>query len=191
MYSITFKKFVIFILTIFVLIALLTSYFWFKLAPPNPKITSHKFSFKLCYEYNGEIITIEDVAVIKYDGYSFKTTAGPRRKWIVNTENGTPTIEDNALCIKILDLSNQERYDAYGNRILELYFYGGNGHFYMNDKLGDLDRNEQDNHEIYYRYKKDDGTIGHSSFDEKNAFDEYKIRLLSWKCDQPIENDFV
>ena len=43
---------------------------------------------------------------------------------------------------------------------------------------------------VDYKYKTKDGKIGGSGYKADEAFKKYKIRLVSWECAPPIENNF-
>ncbi len=175
---------------------------WFGLAimpnPPKPVIKYGEFPYQLTYELDGEIITIEDVAICEFDGYKPRTEAGQGRKWKIysKSEAGTSSLyneqgeKTDALWITLADLRDRNILDDSGNEVLELYFYGGNGHYYMDDELGSYDRNAQALTEIDYMYKTVDGKIRHSSFKAEKAYEMFKIRLISWEAAEPIQNSF-
>lgn len=175
---------------------------WFGLAvlpnPPKPEIAYGEFPFQLIYELDEKIITIDDVAICEFDGYGQRTEAGQCRKWKTHLKSGADALisenergeETDIVWITLLDLRNDGIYDAYGNEVLELYFFGGNGHYYMNDELGSRDRKVQDFTMIDYMYKRSDGTIGHSAFKAEEAYEKFNIRLIRWENSPPIENKF-
>lgn len=175
---------------------------WFGLAilpnPPKPEISYGEFPFRLTYELNGEIRTIKDVAICEFNGYGKRTEAGQSRKWKThlksevdepnsNNERGKET---DFIWITLLDLRNDGVFDDFGHEILELYFFGGNGHYYMDDELGGHDRKAQDFTWVDYMYKTVDGTIGHSAFKAEEAYEKFNIRLISWEVVEPIQNTF-
>lgn len=175
---------------------------WFGLAilpnPPKPDISYGEFPFQLTYELDGEIITIEDVAICEFDGYGQRSEAGQSRKWKTHLKSETGESvsgnergeETDFIWITLLDLRNDGIYDDFGHEVLELYFFGGNGHYYMDDELGGHDRKAQDFTWVDYMYKTVDGTIGHSAFKAEEAYEKFSIRLINWECAPPIENSF-
>lgn len=166
--------------------------------PPKPEITYGEFPFKLTYELNGEIKVIEDVAICEFDGFGPRSSAGQSRKWKSSLKSGNGLSfsadekknETDMVWITLLDTRQTNDTDSLGNKVLELYFFGGNGHYYMGDKLGGHDRNAQGFDYISYLYQKVDGTIGHSSFNADEAWEKYKIRFISWEIADPIQNTF-
>ena len=167
----------------------------YMLRPPKPKIKNGEFPFRLTYELNGETITITDTAICEFDGYGELTEAGQYREWKTHlkSENDKLILKENKtdiVWITLLDISETNERDDFGNKILELYFFGGNGHYYMGDELGGHARSVQGFNYISYRYQNDEGKIGHSSLTTDEAFEKYRIRLISWEISEPIQNTF-
>lgn len=166
--------------------------------PPKPEIAYGEFPFRLTYELNGEIITVEDMAICEFDGYGERSTAGQSRKWktylksrvaglIPTNEKGRET---GFAWITLLDLRNDDVFDDFGHKVLELYFFGGNGHYYMGDDLGNHDRDAQGFNYVSYHYQNADGTTGGSSYKPDVAFERFGIKLISWEPSSPIVNTF-
>lgn len=173
--------------------------FWilsgFLFNPPKPEITYGEFPFKLTYELNGETKKIIDTAVCEFEGYGERSTAGQSRKWSIHLLSGNDNAVSNQnktgfVWITLLDVRQTDDTDSLGNKILELYFFGGNGHYYMNDTLGHQDRKAQELDYVNYFYQKSDGTTGHSSLTAEDAWERYKIRLIKWEISPPIQNYF-
>ena len=200
-------KEILIIVVLLAIIMLLVFFFiwivlWFGLAilpnPPKPEICYGEFPFMLTYELNGEIRTIKDVAICEFDGYGKRTEAGQSRKWTVylKSESDEPFSsreqgkEMDFICVTLLDLRNDDVFDDFGHEILELYFFGGNGHYYMGDVLGGHERKAQDFDWVDYIYKTANGTIGHSAFKAEEAYNKFNIRLICWEATNPIENSF-
>lgn len=166
--------------------------------PPKPTICYGEFPFTLTYELNGEVKTIEDIAVCEFDGYYELTGAGQDRKWKTylksekddsNSEEGSQHITSIDE-IPLLDLRNDEIVDDTGHKILQFYFYGGNGHYYMGDESGRRARKPQSFKEVYYAYQYENGEIRHGGVNADEALEKYHIRLISWESAPPINNSF-
>ena len=54
---------------------------WLSPAPPKPEITYGEFDFKLVYEIDGEIQTIEDTIICEFDGFNIDEASGKTRRW--------------------------------------------------------------------------------------------------------------
>ena len=54
---------------------------WMSSAPPKPEITYGEFDFKLVYEIDGEIQTIEDTIICEFDGFNIDEVNGKTRRW--------------------------------------------------------------------------------------------------------------
>lgn len=166
--------------------------------PPKPTICYGEFPFTLIYELNGEVKTIQDVAICEFDGYYERTGAGDSRKWItyLKSEMDDPSSVEKGEHITsvdqilLSDLKNANVVDAAGNIILKFYFHGGNGHYYMDDELGRRARPPQDFKRVYYMYQNEDGEIRHGGVKADEALEKYHIRLISWESTPPIENSF-
>lgn len=159
--------------------------------PSQPEKKYGEFAFELKYEINDEIKIINDIIVCEFDGYMKSSSAGRFRKWKsyiknIGDRNLIEEYETSSIHIKLLDNRLNNDYDALGNKVLELYFFGGNGHYYMNDNLGHFDREAQKLNEINYLYQSPDGLIGSSCFNEDEAWHRYKIKLINWKVEGPI-----
>ncbi len=166
--------------------------------PMLPKTEYGEFPCRLVYEINGEQKVIEDTIVCEFDGYGQRSEAGQYRKWKTHMKNQkeelsskqTGNADNNFVAITLLDLRNDDICDELGRKVLELYFYGGSGHYYMNDTLGFHDREAQDFSDVGYSYNAVDGTIGHSAFKADEAYERFKIKLISWEAAPPIQNEF-
>ena len=159
---------------------------------PAPPLVEHgEFDFELVYEINGEILSVHDTAICEFDGYGEKSTAGQYRKWAIYSkgECNSTFADGNYLGITLVDVSDMGYYDSLGRKMLELYFYGGNAHYYMSDTFGNLHRPPQNLGKICYVYSGSKG-IGHSSIEGDIAIEKYGIKLVKWKCEEPLENSF-
>ena len=160
------------------------------LKPPKPQIRQAEFPYTLTYEIDGEEKTAEGTIQCEFDGYEQPTSAGWYRKWKVSLTNGDNVSEDDSAPITLLDLRGKGVYDDLGNEVTKLYFFGGNGHYYMGDDLEHLDRAAQNFDEICYAYKTGDGKIGHSAYPADKAYELFGIRLTGWEAAEPVENTF-
>ena len=149
---------------------------------PKPEITYGEFPIKLTYELDGEIIVIEDIVVCEFDGFINRGTAGKARKWNTKLKSGEELI--------LLDLRDLNQENELGQTMVELYFYYGTGAYYMGDTDNPFAREAQSFDWIDYKYKTKDGKIGYSGYKAEEAFEKYKIRVISWECAPPIKNEF-
>lgn len=188
----------IILIGIFYIFVLSGAIFWFGSNPPKPEITYGEFPFKLTYELNGETKIIKDTIICGFDGFYSLGSAGKYRKWKTHLKSMVDELipankrgkETDFARITLLDLRNYDVFDDFGHKVLELYFYGGNGHYYMGDELGGNSRSGQDFTWVYYAYQNADGTIGHSGYKANEAWEKYKIKLISWEPSPPIKNTY-
>lgn len=156
--------------------------FLFMFNPPSPKIKYGEFPFRLTYEINGEQKVIEDTIICKFDGFKSEGTNGIHRKWKTYLKSGNERLT-------LLDLRSLEEVNEFRQTMLELYFYYGNAEYYMGD-IGDRQRSAQGLDRVSYHYQNTDGTTGGSSYKVDEAYEKYKIRLISWEPSPPIQNTF-
>lgn len=157
--------------------------FNFLIRVPEPEIKYGEFPFKLTYEIDGETKIIEDVIVCEFDGFKVVGEAGKYRKWKSYLKSGNEEIV-------MLDLRPQNEFNEFGHVMLELFFYWGNAEYYMGDFDDGRAKKEQDFKWVEYKYKNDEGRIGGSAYKADEAYEKYKIRLISWEAAPPIENVF-
>jgi len=146
---------------------------------PLPDITYAEFPFCLVYEINGKKNEIHDTIICEFDGVEDSGSNGKRRKWRTYLESGKERIT-------LMDLSLRNEKNELGYDVLELFFSYGNGEYYMGDEYGS---EPQINDYVEYLYS-NNGVIGSSVLSADEAYEKYGIRLISWECASPIENDF-
>ncbi len=154
----------------------------FLISVPKPEITYGEFPFKLTYELNGEIKTIEDIVICEFDGFEVIGEAGKYRKWKTSLKSGNERVT-------LLDLRPLKEVNEFGQRMLEMFFSYGSGEYYMGDEQRYSLKPEIRDY-IEYEYKNADGTTGGSSYKADVAYEKYKIRLISWDTAPPIQNNF-
>ncbi len=153
---------------------------------PKPKVKNGEFQCKLVYEVNGEQKVIEDTIVCKYKGYRFVGENGRYREWEKYMKS---TGKD---MISLYDVRENNDYTDWGNQILELYFFVGNAEYYMGDTGLNAHEAKEGNigEEIDYVYLTPEGKEGRSAFKADEAWEKYKIRIISWETSPPIQNTF-
>ena len=176
---------VIFALLFYVVIMFIAAFggFNFLLRVPKPEITYGEFPCVLTYEVDGEIKTIEDTIVCEFDGFEALSEAGKYRKWKSYLKSG-----DEELVL--LNLRDKNEVNEFGHTMLELFFYWGNAEYYMGDVDDGRSNKEQDFKWVEYKYKNAEGQIGGSAYKADEAYEKYKIRLISWEVAPPIKNEF-
>lgn len=155
----------------------------FLIPVPKPEVTHGEFPFQLTYEINGETKVIEDTVICEFDGFEVIGEAGKYRKWKIHVE-GT-----GARMITLCDLRSDEDFTDWGNQVLELCFDPGDAEYYMGD-IGDRQSEGNTGEWIDYLYMLPNGETGYSAFKADEAWEKYKIRIISWECAPPIKNKF-
>ena len=190
------RKFLMIVLSILVIIAIVTTVitalyllilsggiFSFMPNPPEPEITYGEFPFRVTYELNGEFKEISDIIICEFDGFENRGSGGTHRKWKTTLKSGNENIT-------LLHINNLDVKTEFNQEILELFFYYGTGAYYMGDVENTSAREAQSLDWVEYKYKTKDGKIGSSGYKADEAFEKFKIRLISWECAPPIENSF-
>lgn len=171
------------ILTVFTSCSLIMNAFSTPESIAEPKIKYGEFDFTLTYELNGQICVIKDTIVCEFDGIKYRGTAGNERKWKATLKSGKEELT-------LLDLRSSNDVNELKQTVLELYFSYGSGAYYMGDTKNSFVREAQSFDWVSYKFKTEDGRIMHSGYEADVAFEKYKIRLISWECEPPIENSF-
>ena len=173
---------IVFVLYAIVLLFVLSGAFAvFMPNPPEPEIKYGEFPFVITYEINGEIKTIEDVIVCKYDGIESLGTAGKYRKWSASLKSGKKRVV-------LLDNSDDNlHFQITTNVGLDIPGY------YMGDS-------RFNSKEDYQRMLSDDRYLGYiqwkngkefsNTITREDAYEEFGIRVISFEPSDPIENTF-
>ena len=153
---------------------------------PEPVFTYGEFPFKLTYEINGEKKIVEDTIVCKFEG-NILGGGSHIRQW-------KTTLKSGAEKIVLLDMSREGIRDSERRKVTTVFFRYGNAEYYM----GDYDLTPfapQKTDVIHYNCEKKDYEneveceTGYCTANE--GVENFGIRLISFECAPPIENEFV
>lgn len=152
--------------------------------PPAPVVKCGEFPFVLTYEIDGEIKTIEDTLICEYDGVKWTNSGDKKRKWKswIKGSGGEDII--------LLDLSDKNEYHELGYKMLDLYFSCGSAEYYMGDDEGYRRAYAVDLEMIHFHYIGEEGKIGGSAYKKDEAYEKYKLRIIDWKIEEPVDNEF-
>ena len=190
----------------FVFVVLLVAQFpplWSLLSPraPRPEIRYGEFNFRLEYEYQGELVVIEDIVIVEYGGTKWNAGSLNSNVWNNRLASGSELIElyRSDTVVLFIPILNVLR----GDYLLESTFTRGAWYREIPDVTRlDINLNEetltsQEEEERNSFFSEDiesnwqffsGATFWH--IDEDELFDTYGIRLISFECDPPIENNF-
>ena len=162
-----FALFILSIPTIF-----LSIYAYLQPAPPKPEIIYGEFPFELVYSIDGEIITIQDTYVCEYDGWDVHSGSLSKvRAWDGYIKS---TGADELILLED------------GN--LKFACSLGSPEYYMSDPSKPT--KEYTPHIYYIEDPNDFGGRSSGTLDIEPLLEKYKIKLISWKFSDPIENSF-
>lgn len=165
---------VVFVSIISMTMAPLSIVKWIEPDPPSPSITYGEFPFKVEYELNGEAVTIEDIYICEFDGFSFNTGVGKHREWKGFVKE---TGEENLCLVKD------------GN--LQLCFSIGYPEYYMGDL--EYDSGEPYTPFVFYVIEPNEAG-GQTSGADPNMIEEltakHNLKIISWELSEPIKNTF-
>ncbi|MGG0823341.1 hypothetical protein ABE099_10710 [Paenibacillus turicensis] len=136
--------------------------------PPKPQVTYGEFQIRLEYEIDGQKKVIEDILICEFAGIGSDEGRGKFRKWKqrLKSHGGSE--------ITLLKIKNEGA----------ITFSPGGAEYYM----GDSDYTEDNSSfpdaifEEFYRF---------SFIYADQLFNDYKIKLLKWEADPPIENTYL
>ena len=142
---------------------------------PRPEVKEGRFHFTATYELNGEVKTVSDVYICKYDGIGWTLDGGNYyRDWVGHFESG---MEGD-----VLEICTTED----GGKIYLVF------HIYPEYFMGEPDYSEDfapvlKANLIYY--EGDNGTIS-ELYDDEELIADYGVRIIHFEYDAPIENSF-
>jgi len=165
-------------------------------APPKPEIKYGEFDFKLVYEIDGEVHTIEDTIICEFDGFNIDEGRGKTRRWKEDFKNEQNN-ELYAWRVEQIDNPDFNEYKSgrkpdYNQIVLKnidsykILLSVASAEYFLGEPeyqrtspiepgIGDYDKNT-----CYYI----------DPVDEKKLLDEHGFKIISWECDEPIENTF-
>lgn len=150
---------------------------YFSYSPKSPKITYSEFPICLEYEIDGQYNKVEDVLICEFDGFGFNEGNGKFRKWKACLKSGRNRIT-------LLKNENIEiyyfpvKYDSRLSGVLmgDIVYYPGS----IDDTFPDA----------WYTSNFEEKTVNDYIIDADAMKDNYNLKLIKWKCPQPIENEF-
>lgn len=169
---------------------------WASPAPPKPEITYGEFDFKLVYEIDGEVRTIEDTIICEFDGFHIDEGRGKTRRWKEDFENR----QNNELYAwRVEQMDNPDFNEYKGGRepdydqivlknidhykillkVADAEYFLGEPEYKRTSPI-EPDIRVYDKNTCYY--------VTPEQIDEFLAKHDFKI--ISWYCDEPIENTF-
>jgi hypothetical protein len=151
--------------------------------PPKPEITYGEFPISITVDINGEEKVVEDTVICEFDGVENLGSGGKRRKWKIYMKSTGERM------VTLYDLRTSNEFTEWGTQVLELCFDPGNAEYFMGD-IGDSQREGSLGKWIDYLYSTPEGETGYSAFDLDEAWEKYKIKIISWKISPPIQNSF-
>ena len=142
----------------------------------KPEICSEEFPFVFEYEIDGEIITVEDSLIYKYDGAGFSAaTMSFERQWDYSLESGNT---------RITLLETQGDYICFNPGLDST-----SANFYMGDNtIRDYDWSR---YSFYFTKQLQSARPYSRHFiSNEELWDEYKIKIIKFEITPPIENSF-
>jgi hypothetical protein len=136
--------------------------------PPKPQVTYGEFQVRLEYEIDGQKKVIEDTLICKFNGIGSDEGRGKFRKWKQHLKSNG---KSEFTLLKINDES-------------AITFSPGSAEYYM----GDSEDTENDSS---FPDAILEEVSGFRFIYAKQLFNDYKIKLLKWEADPPIENTFL
>ena len=139
--------------------------------PQKPEITYAEFPFEIVYEIDGETITLKDTYVCEFDGFDWNEGVGKHREWKGYFQS-----------------TGEEKFVLLQDGNLSLAVAVGYPEYYMSDPT-----EYEVAYEPYIYYIIEPNEFGGTSsgvMDIEPILEQYKIKLISWKLSEPIQNSF-
>ena len=136
---------------------------------PEPQIKEGEFPFEIVYEIDGEIIIVNDVYICEFDGFDWNEGVGKHRKWKGYIKSGAE---------ELILLEDGD---------LKFAVSVGSPEYYMSDPSCQWSENTPS---IYYIKPNEFGGITSGSSGIEPLLEQYKLKLISWKFSDPIQNSF-
>lgn len=161
--------------------------------PEKPQITQESFPFTLVYELNGKELVIEDTMICKYTGSDWYMNDNKKsRTWDMELESGGDSIV----------LWEGENVEKEKQKII----IGVEPEYYMDDVNDDEEYGQVDQDDNFFpgmtkeEYRNSylllqtvdsEGGIDEEVVRKEELLSQYGIKILSWKCREPIKNNFI
>lgn len=161
--------------------------------PEKPQITEESFPFTLVYEMNGKEIVIEDTMICKYTGSDWYMNDNKKiRTWGMELKSGKDSIV----------LWEGENAQKEKQRII----IGVEPEYYMDDVNDGEEYEKMDQGDILFpgmtveEYRNSylllqtvgsEGEIEEEGVRKEELLPKYGIKIVSWKCREPIKNNFI
>ena len=136
----------------------------------KPQIKEGEFPFEIVYEIDGETITVNDIYVCEFDGFVWNKGVGKHRKWKGYIKS-----------------SGTESLILLEDGDLKFAVSVGSPEYYMSDPTCPYSEKTPS---IFYIKPNEFGGITSGVLDIEPLLEQYKLKLISWKFSEPIENSF-
>ena len=143
--------------------------------PPKPPVDYAEFPFKLVYEINDEVKTIEDTLIIEHNGYTYHGTPQKRNSWRRSLKSGNS--------LDSLTLFHEDYVPDGGS--VTIRFELGSCEYYMgleeaNVSYIAIGAKPGDIIESRYRFT---GAIS-----EEELYEKYNIRIIDMELSSPLSS---
>ncbi len=175
---------------------MLTVGLWLSPTPPKPEITYGEFDFKLVYEIDGEMQTIEDTIICEFDGFNIDEANGKTRRWKEKFKNE----QDNELyAFRVEQIDNPEfneykngRKPDYNQIVLKnidhykVLLRVADAEYFLGEPDDKTPSPIEPSIQVYDKsicYYKDPKQ-------SEEFLKPHNFKVISWECDEPIKNTF-
>lgn len=147
----------------------------FSPSPPKPPVDYAEFPFKLVYEINDEVKTIDDSLVIEYNGYTYHGSSKKYNSWSTSLKSGNS--------FDSIILFQEDYVPDVGS--VSVYFELGSCEYYMGLE-------EADTYYISTEVKPGDIVESRNDFtgaiSDKELYDKYNIRIIDMELSSPLSS---
>ena len=175
---------------------ILTVGLWLSPAPPKPEITYGEFDFKLVYEIDGEMRTIEDTVICEFDGFNIDEGRGKTRRWKENFKN----VQGNELyAFRVEQIDNPDfneyrhgRKPNYNKIVLKniddykVLLSVADARYFLGEPENKMTYPIEPSLDVY-----DKNTCYYIGPEEtEKLLEMHEFKIITWECDPPIKNTF-
>lgn len=134
-----------------------------------PRVEKGEFPFEVVYELDGRVITVSDVYVCEFDGFTWNENAGRIRQWRGYIKS-----------------SEQKELVLLEDGGVQVICTVGSPEYYMSDPS--VSYTEAYTPSVSYVERLAGGGVFSGTLDSEQLLERYGIRIISWSFAEPIEN---
>jgi hypothetical protein len=162
----------------------------------DPSVTSGEFPFRVVFEYQGEIVSVEETVTANYIGHHISWRLVSPRTWdfwlggTYQNSGFVTGLSTRELTIAVFDYEHQSKISpGRTNTASEVWIEFGDGAYYMGDR-GNSAYHPGIILAEYFITASGYDSVSHTMLTFEQAEELFGIRILEWEFSEPIVNSF-